>query len=72
MSADNVAIVKEFNEGWYWSDVSFSWWSCLSREEQVKELPNLDWLDGPFETSNEATEDAYESCFIIEYGVEVW
>ena len=66
MSADNYAVVKKKKDGWYWGMFSDS----LDRGTPNKELPDDEFDHGPFETDEEAENNAFDSCF-LEYGVEV-
>ena len=70
MSADNFVVVRKFKDGWYWS-MGFATYCVennLSFEEGVKPQS---FVNGPFDTMEEASDNANKELGIIEYGIVV-
>lgn len=66
MSADNYAIVRKKEGGWYWGVFHAS----CDRDTPNEDHPDHLFDHGPFPSKEEAVNNAYEDRF-LEYGVEV-
>ena len=67
MSADNFIVIREKKDGFFWANLSASYWLFERAED---EFPDEAFFDGPFETYELALEDAHEELDAIEYGVQ--
>lgn len=66
MSADNFVVIRKKDDGYYWGSFSASYWWHNEDEPFL----DSDFTDGPFETEEEAEENAEEKLSYIEYGFE--
>jgi hypothetical protein len=70
MSADNFVVVRKFDDGWYWA-MGFATYCTennLSFEEAIR---TQSFVNGPFDSIEEASNNANKELGIIEYGVVV-
>jgi len=64
MSADNFVVVRQFKDGWYYADLSASYWW-----ENHEVYPDSAFNSGPYATENEAADAALSDGY-VEYGLE--
>jgi hypothetical protein len=70
MSADNFVIVRKFDDGWYWA-MGFATY-CVENNLSFEKALSLDcFVNGPFDTIEEASNNANKELGIIEYGIVV-
>jgi hypothetical protein len=70
MSADNFVVVRKFKDGWYWAMgfATYCFENNLSFDEAVSPRS---FVNGPFETAEEAADYANKELVVIEYGIFV-
>lgn len=66
MSADNFVHIKEFEDGFYYVDLSASAYWDVQDWNNIN-VPDKHYQFGPFETYEEAYDDADEH--FVEYGI---
>ena len=70
MSADNFVVVRKFEDGWYWA-MGFATY-CVENNLSFEEGVRLQsFVNGPFDTMEEASDNANKELGIIEYGIVV-
>jgi hypothetical protein len=68
MSADNFVVVRKFEDGWRWGEGSATY--CIENNLHFETALSLDlFLNGPFVTLEEASNNANKELGIIEYGI---
>lgn len=68
MSADNFIHIKEFDDGFYYADLSASQYFDVHNWNNIKVEKNS-YQYGPFKTFDDAFDNAEEEFDIIEYGI---
>jgi hypothetical protein len=70
MSADNFVVVRKFDDGWYWA-IGFATYCVENNFSFEKGVRTSSFVNGPFESIEEASNHANKELGIIEYGVIV-
>jgi len=71
MSADNFVVVRKFKDGYYWA-MGFATY-CVENNLSFEEggVKSQSFVNGPFDTIEEASNHANKELGIIEYGIVV-
>jgi len=70
MSADNFVAIRRFEDGWRWAEGSATY--CAENDLSLDSALKSDcFVNGPFDTIEEASNNANKELGIIEYGIVV-
>jgi hypothetical protein len=70
MSADNFVVVRKFEDGWWWA-MGFATYCVENNLSFGEGVKPRSFVNGPFETAEEAADHAKKELGIIEYGIVV-
>jgi hypothetical protein len=68
MSADNFVVVRKFKDGYYWA-IGFATYCIENNLSFDKGVKPQSFVNGPFNTIEEASNHANKELGIIEYGI---
>jgi hypothetical protein len=70
MSADNFVVVKRFKDGWRWA-MGFATYCVENNLSFDEAVSHRSFVNGPFGTMEEASDNANKELGVIEYGIVV-